>query len=302
MVNLMLMKANAQTSSVEIMDMDILKKIEVILKKERRKNIFLHMEGQKEHPQLQEIIDFLTEKDYRITLNLNIAKCETIIGKDIHVIYNARPLFYLDDSECEVRKALSTGLNDFYSRQLSLFLPLPAHTSTTNQLLQLVKAHQNIESVIIGVGWETWHKGPQSILEKDFPEWSKTLQRIIKDLTAEGIEANFACGLPLCLFTRRQLGFLVTLKIKWPIAYCLPKYYVDPLGNVSYCQCIGSPKPINLLEEQSFERVMTKFNQWMRLRWFCSLAEEDICRSLRAGACGSGCLAHSLENWRGPGK
>lgn len=179
-------------------------------------------------------------------------------------------------------------------------MALPSPEVDTEALLDRARGLQGLETVTVAVAWSRWDTGPRPITLEDSPVWAARLLEIASALTDLGIKTSFACGLPLCLLSRRQLGQLVALNVAWPIAWCAPQFRVEPDGSVRHCARLASPRPIHVADPRPFELLAIGAEHWASMKAFCGRSSASPCRSLTARACGAGCLAHLLADWQGP--
>jgi hypothetical protein len=181
-----------------------------------------------------------------------------------------------------------------------LFVTLPSPQVDAEALLGRAKGLQGLETVTLAVAWSRWDTGPRPITLEESPVWAARLLEIASAITDLGVKTSFACGLPLCLFSRRQLGALVALNVAWPIAWCAPQFRVESDGSVRYCMRLASPRPIHVADPRPFEQLAIGAERWAAMKAFCGRSGASPCRSVTSHACGAGCLAHLMADWQGP--
>lgn len=183
--------------------------------------------------------------------------------------------------------------------KVNVFLPLPSAQFDPTALNKILQSDLDINEIILGVGWQDLLSGPSKISKQAYGAWSELLLALARILTRNKVPFRFMCGLPLCLFNRKQLGSMSAMLVKWPMAICRESLTIRPDGVLWYCSRIQSSRPINILKEKSITTIRTELNQWLLpFRGFCHI-HVDPCRSLHTRACGGGCLADTLSEWQG---
>ncbi|MBN1505276.1 MAG: hypothetical protein JW955_00435 [Sedimentisphaerales bacterium] len=259
----------------------------------RQREATLHVDSPKAQPHLEQMTARLQEN-----------------GFSVSVYVHDGPLANDTAIDCGWRTVRSAGTGLQPARTTAEEMPhalapdtllaaLPSPDVATDALLQRVSTLQDLETVTIGVGRSRWDSGPQWITPADHPVWAAKVIEIASALTDVGVKTSFACGLPLCLFSRRQLGQLVALKVSWPIAWCAPQFHVEPDGEVRHCSRLTGPRRIHISDRRPFEQLATLANRLAPMKAFCGRADSSPCRSLATRACGGGCLAHLLTDWQG---
>jgi hypothetical protein len=182
---------------------------------------------------------------------------------------------------------------------VGIFIPLPQPDFEPFQFQPLLDAGLPIQSVVLAVGWKDCYSGPLPLDKKDHGMWARSLERSITRFTQGGLTTRIGCGLPLCLFTREQLGHLARQKIRLPLAHCDPNGMVLPDGALRACHRLDLPRPQTLCATTDLSRTVDEIEQ--RLKPFHSLcphSEQLVCRSAVCGACGCGCLTTIMASWQ----
>lgn len=301
MVNIIVAKAVAGAPSADIMDITTFGQVMAMLEHTREREVTLHADPVDKQPYLPEIVERLLAGGWHVTVYVDSGPVDKLAGKNVSILCDARSILGACDGDAEAHAPIPVGLEepDLCERS-GLFLALPSTDLNLDRALRVVDSIPDMEFAIIGVGWNSWAAGPEPIPQERYAVWAEKLIEVVSALTKHGVITCFACGVPLCLFSRRQLGRLAALKVKWPIAWCSPQYYIEPNGEVRYCPRLGYPHPVNVSEKVPFGEIEKLFGQWLPIKAFCEQAKELHCHSLATQACGGGCLSHSLANWQGP--
>ena len=247
------------------------------------------------------------------------AALQRIAQKNLHVT----ACFYTYLSRAWLQKMLNTGASIALSIQslvqyplqeivalfnqhpieppmsIGIFIPLPHPDFEPFFFQPFLDAGLPLQSVVLAVGWKNFYSGPLPLDKKDYSLWARSLERTIARFTQDGLTSSIACGLPLCLFTREQLGRLARQKIRLPLAHCDPNEMVMPDGTLRACHRMDLPVPQTLCDTTDFSRMTDAIQK--RLKPFHSLcphSEQLICRSAVCGACGCGCLTTIMESWQ----
>ncbi len=301
MVNIIVAKSDAGVPSADIMDATTFGQVMAMLKHTREREVTLHAGPVAKQPYLPQLVERLLEGGWRVTVYVGSRPVNRLAGMNVSILYDAQSILGVCDREAEVHTPIPVELKESgVCERSGLFLALPSTDLNLDRVLLVVDSIPNMEFVIIGVGWNSWTTGPELIPQGRYAVWAVKLIEVVSALTKRGVITYFACSVPLCLFSRHQLGCLVALKVKWPIAWCSPQYYIEPNGEVKFCPRLDYPHPVNVSEKVPFGEIQKLFGQWLPIRAFCGQAEELRCHSLATQACGGGCLSHSLANWQGP--
>ncbi|HBA84552.1 MAG TPA: hypothetical protein DCZ95_10700 [Verrucomicrobia bacterium] len=176
-----------------------------------------------------------------------------------------------------------------------LFLPLMEPVADPALWLKVVDAIKPSRRVVLGAMWPSRFERPGIISPDRYSVWGKLLVELAAELSARRLDVEFACGLPLCLFSRPQLAQLTGTRIRWPAARCQLQLAVLPDGTLRLCPAMDG-RGMNLDASVSRADVMAGwpavFQGW------CERAGGTNCRSLATGACGVGCLAQSMSGWQ----
>ncbi len=182
---------------------------------------------------------------------------------------------------------------------VGIFIPLPDPEFEPFQFKPLLDAGLPVQKVILAVGWQDYFSGPLPLDKKDHGLWARSLERAIGRFTQDGITTHMACGLPLCLFTREQLGRLIVRKIRLPLAHCAPDGMILPDGTMRACRRMDLPVRQALCAMTDFDKTANGIERWTKpFHSLCPHSEQLICRSAVCGACGCGCLTATMASWQ----
>lgn len=185
------------------------------------------------------------------------------------------------------------------SDEVKIFFPLGCSQSEDDLLKKILGMRLSVKEIVLGVGWQKFSDGPGEISRADHRAWAKLLLSMANRMTHKKTPFRFLCGLPLCLFSRNQLGKMATGLAKWPLARCHHALVVEPDGNLSYCYKIQGYRSVNIMSQASIADLRKELNQLLlSFKSYCPLANAS-CRSLRTRACGGVCLAQTLAGWQG---
>jgi len=281
---------------VRHMKFDTFGRVAEILECDRERDLVVQMEDKEEHPELNMILDRLVAIKMHVMIQAENVRACRLAKKHVHLIYDvAQVTRQLDEDPRALEKLRETG------RLMELFSAMPSAGAGVKETLRLAEHLPEIRAVTVGSGWESRNSGPVKDLTAHDPEWGSSLVIFASELTQRRIKMHFACGLPLCLFTREQMGNLAAMNIRWPIAMCSPEVRIDLAGDVRHCLRLGSPEPLNVFKRGSLKGIRETFDKWTKMRGICLRAPRVSCRSLKTAACGGGCLADSLDRWHGGG-
>jgi len=264
----------------------------------REREVTLHADPPEAQPHLAQMTARLQASGLRVAVYVHGGPLAGGVGKNTSVIYNAQAL-----SGTSTRAPVET--QDVASLRLFLAMSsadLDTHVETQDfaSLLRRVNTMTGLDAVTLGVGWTGWGSGPQPIAPECRPAWAAKVLEIASALTDLGVRTSFACGMPLCLFSRQQLGHLAALKVTWPIAWCTPQFHVEPSGQLRYCARLRGACGVHISDSRPFEQIARLSDRWSPMKAFCGHANGSSCRSLATRACGGGCLSHLLADWQGP--
>ena len=178
--------------------------------------------------------------------------------------------------------------------QVSLFLALPAPLPSLAEVLDGLEPRRGT-SLTLGLGWRNPESGPLEMTPLAEREWADLLLAMAAWWTERGVTIHLACGLPLCLFSTEQLGELALLKVRLPLALCMPSLMVTLDGRVRACPrlpadgWVAMPGGDLALKELGLQLI----GSTRSFGAFCNRPSEESCRSLATGACGGGCTAHN---------
>jgi hypothetical protein len=269
------------------------------------REVILHADPPEAQPHLAQMTARLQASGLRVAVYVNGGPLDPSVGKNTGIIYNAHAL-PTPDARARVQAPDFASLPPAAvakrgdSKRLELFVAMSSPEVDTDPLLRRVDATRRLDAVTLGVGWTGWGSGPQRIAPQCTAAWAAKVLKIASALTDLGVRTSFACGLPLCLFSRQQLGHLAALKVTWPIAWCAPQFHVESSGEVRYCARLGGPRRIHISDNQPFGEIARLSGRWAPMKAFCGRTDASSCRSLATRACGAGCLAHLLADWQGP--
>ncbi len=151
----------------------------------------------------------------------------------------------------------------------------------------------------LGVNWTSPVSGPLPMDEEDHGVWADTVISVIESLSKKKITSEFACGLKLCIFSREQLGHLPTRKVNWPIAVCSRNYFYDVDGTLSPCMLLQHSVEKKYTPSDNIMDVTEDFLEWLSpYLGHCLEAETLDCLCLKARSCQTGCLAHTIDEFK----
>lgn len=182
---------------------------------------------------------------------------------------------------------------------VGIFIPLAKPDFDPFDLQPLLEAGLPVNSVFLAVGWKDFYSGPLPLEKKDHSLWAANLERTIVRFTRDDLTTHMACGLPLCLFTKEQLGSLAKRKIRLPLAHCAPNIMILPDGVLRACHRMALPGTQTLSRTTDLSETADSLKQ--RLKPFhslCPYSEQMVCRSAVCGACGCGCLTTIMASWQ----
>lgn len=288
------LSAKDSEGTLRHMSLKTFKGIMEILEKNNDTRIILQAPVPDEHPQLQDIMDHLLSRMNHASIYLGAMPRNNLRLEHFFAIYDASTLL---QGNPPVRPEVAS-LPD----KTAFFIALPNTNYTINPALDFISSFENMTSVTLGVGWNSWDSGPSRIPHDAYGDWADKLIETVSIISKHGIETRLECGVMLCMFTEIQLGRLARFNIKWPIASCSAQNFIDIDGNMSYCALLQDRCKINLFEDNAVERANELFSSQQTISTgICMEAPSMTCRSLKARACGGGCYAHTADDWSGPG-
>lgn len=185
-------------------------------------------------------------------------------------------------------------------KNISFFLPIDQPSPDGSLYEHIITKLPAGRKVIPGINWKNRLSGPEPIHEDDYNVWADTAIAILDQLTSQKIPADFACGLKLCMFSRKQLGHLPTKLVNWPIASCQrSRLFYTLEGNLQPCPRLTPPENMTLDSSTNLLRAGEIFDKWL-MPYSSSCYESDTfdCRSLKVGSCQVGCVQHTIEEWQ----
>lgn len=154
--------------------------------------------------------------------------------------------------------------------------------------------------VEVDVGWKSGSRSPAHISRDHYTALASLVVQTAVDLTRLHIPISFGCGVPLCMFSRNQLGRLATCLVKGRVAVCGDQWRISANGDLRFCSLLASESTVRLQDHASFpeaaERAQGPYRAFMS---FCLHPEHSPCVSHMTGACAGGCLALRIGSWRG---
>ena len=183
--------------------------------------------------------------------------------------------------------------------QVSLFLALPAPWPKLAEVLDGLESRRGT-SLTLGLAWNSPETGPHAMTPVAERKWAEVLLAMAEWWTERGVSVHLACGLPLCLFSTEQLGRLALLKVRIPLALCLPNPVITLDGRARACPRLPAEGWAALPAGGGLKELGGQLiGSAGFFSGFCGRAGEQSCRSLATGACGGGCLAHNALAWQG---
>lgn len=264
------------------------------LREESPRGVRFHVNREVEAARLAALVDALQGLPCRIEVY-----ADDLPSEGLAALVEERKLPLILQADALARDTCA-GL-DGMSRvaDLSLFLPLPRPCGA-EAVRPLAEAGPDIRRVIVGAGWTGRYSGPRPVPGEERPAWAAGLVEVTQALSERRVEIVFACGWPLCVFSRDDLGKLAGTRVRWPLARCWPQVAVEPDGRLRYCPLWRGPAPAGLGDLRSIPAWRDTCEAWLApYRGLCLEREEGACRSLATGACAGGCPVHCASGWKG---
>ena len=127
------------------------------------------------------------------------------------------------------------------------------------------------------------------------------MTRIVRNLDRLAYtKANFIfhCGLPLCFFSGKNLGTLISYGFIVPLANCVPQCVINAEGDVSFCSAFGNSSVCNIFNLNSYNSAVKSLHSWrMPYTSFCAGDNTEECRSRLTNACWGGCHYSNINEW-----
>ena len=183
-------------------------------------------------------------------------------------------------------------------QQAEVFLPWPQLDCPVAEACR--QAHLPPDLVVtLGVGWQSMTSGPVPLSTSEWSQWVPRLMAVFAQLSMKRATVNLACGVPLCLFTTRELGLISSWRMRFPIASCPLELIFDTEAQGHLCRRLKSATNDVCLGDTSMRSLQARLlERYQVLGGLCEHVNEEDCRPRRTGACGGGCLAHSISAWR----
>lgn len=194
------------------------------------------------------------------------------------------------------RLVMPAGWQGDWVDEICLWMERPEQCTVNGKLDGL----KNLRTVAIGLGWSDHDSGPHLPPPDEGQAWAAGLVPLVRDLSRQGFEVRFLCGLPLCMLDRNTLGDLAALRVRWPIATCPLDMVIHPSGEVRPCPRLrpGAGKEINVMDFDSLARLSEAVSgRSQKLRALCQYDQTLSCVSQRTAACQGACLA--MADWKG---
>jgi len=298
MAELSVTEPGAGTAPARHMDLATFSRIVDILERERERLVVVSADGAPP-PALPEMLERLAAGSFRAMVYAGDGSGWRRTRAGLEYVFDARAM--IRRLRGSTRSAQDGGVGLTLLRgceQASLYLGVASARPPVGGLLKLLAMAPNAKTVTVGVGWKAWADGPLPGARESAPRWSEGLLALVSELTDRGVQSAFGCGLTLCCFSRKQLGRLAGMNVRWPLAHCRPQFHIDPTGLVGYCRRIRRPAA-NLLEIGSLMSVREGFTPLQMMGKMCPRTGALPCRSGATEACGRGCLADALAGWHG---
>lgn len=179
---------------------------------------------------------------------------------------------------------------DVLRRRVVVTLNLTSGATPYEHVLELIQAHDLERQIKIGIALPTLARKNAYVWRPQFEAVAARLIEILGAARAQGVQLEFECGVPYCLFTPEQVAALDGMTV----SMCGARLDITPAGDVINCL------PLSRVGVHHFTRFSDygEASRWYRqaLRPYRSLGADPECLGcahLEQGRCHV-CLAYGM--------
>lgn len=293
------------------MDMMAPKKKPVVMSRETFKGIInwlerkpfdrvVHLMGGEPtlNPDIEWMVDYLLEHDMLITIFSNMATkqaadlAEKLSFLPIHWVANVNnPAKWSKGQRENIERALQVG-----GKNVALTFNVMPEEPNELWALELIERFNLSTSIKVGFVLPTLTSSNMALKDDEYDIVAQRVVDLVKAGERLGVSLEYECGVPYCVFSDEQMGFLWRHNSS-PGSGCQSRLDITPDGEVIYCLPLATAGLRHYSEFESYPDCREWFEARFRpYRMLGNRIECADCMLNNPLKCNGACLAKNMMN------
>lgn len=249
------------------------------------------------HPDIEKIVEELLDRDLHVTIFSNMASdqapvlAEKFAGLPVKWVANVNhPSRWTPQQEANIRRALKAG-----GRAVSLSVNILPELADDSWVIDLIREYDLDRNIKVGFVLPTLNSSNQALEDDQYRVVADRLVDLVKAGEEIGLSAGYECGVPYCVFTDEQTGYLWRHK-SYINSGCMSRLDITPEGNLIYCLPLATAYHPHFSEFETYPEARDWFERkYAPYRKLCSKVECAECMLNNPVKCNGGCMAKNMQ-------
>lgn len=251
------------------------------------------------HPNFEELVAELLEKDYFITIFSNLAtECaidyaQKLADLPVAWVVNINP----PDTWNICQKERITKALQILGQRATITFNIMPDADDNFWAIELIREYNLNKNIKIGFVLPTLTCSNYSLDDEQYGIVAEKVIQLAQESEKDDIKFEFECGVPTCTFTNEQLGKLWELGSTFS-STCCSRLDITPDGECIYCLPLATMAAEHISKFDNYIEARSWFEK--KLQPYRNLGRTENCHTCNLmnnpASCRGGCVAKMLIN------
>lgn len=248
------------------------------------------------NPDIEWMVEKLLSKDLFITIFSNMATKQAVSLSEKLKYLPVKWVANVNNPTKWTEQQRKNIINCFANGGEKISLTFNIIPNEPNELwaLDLIREYGLSRNIKVGFVLPTLTSSNMALKDNEYGVVAERVINLLKAGESMGVTIDYECGVPVCVFTDEQLGYLWRHKSD-VVSGCRSRLDITPEGEVMYCLPMSSAGTFHYSRFKSYPECRNWFEKtYAPYRLLGSKIECADCMLNNPAKCNAGCLAKNL--------